>query len=108
MYAEDEFVKKEDIGNLSFEDNTFKYAVMSRSLWARDHETQLEEAFRVLDEGGQLILCESFNRWWKDGKNTLLEAVKEAGFEITKEIGTEPKGKDIWQYIVCMKPVEKI
>jgi hypothetical protein len=105
----DETVIIADIGHLPFEDNSYQIAIMSRSLWAVDHMTQLKEAFRILVEGGQLIICESFNRWFTDGTNTLIQCISEAGFQIKKEIGTALESSDeVFQYIVCMKPIEEI
>lgn len=109
-----------DLGSLPMEDNMFNIAVISRALWARkpDHITQLKEAFRVICQGGILILCESRKKWIKeitdeveDGcvsnirtrtVNELSESVKKVGFSVVG--GSSNDDTSVWQFIICMKP----
>ena len=99
-----------NIAELPFEDDTFPTAILSRALWAVDYELQLKEVYRIMTEGGQLIVCESFNRWWKDETNTLIESLKQVGFVIRHEDGTAPDNEsdEVFQYIIAMKPVQEL
>lgn len=100
--AADETVQVADIAALPFDDNHFQAAVLSRALWGRDHAKQMAEAFRVLNYGAPLFICESRRRWTReDGTNQLLEDLKTTGFHIK----VEPKTNDeVFQYIVAQKP----
>jgi superfamily II DNA or RNA helicase len=101
VHAADQTVHVTDIGSMPSDwDGEFNAAILGRSLWARDHMTQLREAFRVLADGGILIVCESVNRW---PNNTLIEALEEAGFHI-KNV-EETSSEDPFQYIVAQRPL---
>jgi ubiquinone/menaquinone biosynthesis C-methylase UbiE len=100
--AIDDTVQVADLGALPFDDCHFQAAVLSRALWGRDHAKQLAEAFRVLNYGVPLIVCESKQRWTSDdGTNQLLEALKSAGFHI--KVGPE-ENDEVFQYIIAQKP----
>jgi superfamily II DNA or RNA helicase len=105
VVAADSTVTVADMGALPFEDESFDIAVLNRSLWARNHDAVLREVWRILKDGGRAILCESFQRWFSDGENTLLTAVKAAGFTVKSEYGTSSDitVSDVFQYIEVLK-----
>jgi len=105
VIAADSTVTVADMGALPFEDESFDIAVLNRSLWARNHDAVLREVWRILKDSGRAILCESFQRWFSDGENTLLKAVKAAGFTVKSEYGTSPDitVSDVFQYIEVLK-----
>ena len=109
IHAADESVLLADMSALPFDEETYDFAVMSRSLWARNHRDVLKEVYRILKSGGRLVICEAFRRWMeeKEGKfeNTLLHSLKEVGFEVVWEEGTSATDVqgDVWQYVMVRK-----
>jgi superfamily II DNA or RNA helicase len=109
VHAVDETVTVADIAALPYEEESFDIAVLSRSLWARNHLDVLREAYRVLKWDGRAVICESFRRWMKlEGEsphNTLVTDLKAVGFEIAFEEGTKGTDEtaDVFQYIVIRK-----
>ena len=107
VHATDDTVTVADMGALPFEDETYDIAVLSRSLWARNHDDVLREVHRILKVGGRVIICESFQRWLsaEDQQNTLLVALRSVGFEILMEEGTQvgDATEDVFQYIVARR-----
>ncbi len=105
VHAVDDTVVVADMGALPFEDETYDLAVLSRSLWARNHDVVLREVYRILKVGGRVIICESFQRWLDGKQNTLLTALRAAGFDIIQEEGTrvEDATEDVFQYIVARR-----
>ena len=105
--AADDTVTEADITALPYEDEYFSIAVLSRALWATNKEDVLKEAMRILADGGQLIVCEAFRKWWdaEKNENTLINLIKEAGFTLERTFGATPNdGNEVFQYIVCIKP----
>jgi superfamily II DNA or RNA helicase len=88
-----------DLAALPFDDCHFQAAVLSRALWARDHKAQLSEAYRVLNYGAPLIVCEAWGRWTG---SELLDDLKSAGFHIKVE--PDATSDEPFQYIVAQKP----
>lgn len=106
VHAIDDSVCVADMGSLPYEDECYDFAILSRSLWARNHMDVLKETYRILKSGGRVIVCESFFRWLNEGlENTLLNDLKTVGFQIVYEDGTSPHDKvlDVFQYIICLK-----
>lgn len=106
VYAVDDTVIVGDMGALPFEEETYDIAVLSRSLWARNHMDVLREIWRILKVGGRAVICESFRRWLSDeGENELIKCLRECGFEVIKEEGTSDKDltEDVFQYVVVRK-----
>ena len=104
VVAADPTVTVADMGALPFEDESFDIAILNRSLWAKNHAVVLSEVWRILKEGGRAILCESFQRWFSDGENELLTALKGAGFTVISEEGTTPDSSvSVFQYIEVRK-----
>jgi superfamily II DNA or RNA helicase len=108
VHAVDDTVTVADMGALPFEEESFDIAVLSRSLWARNHLDVLKEAYRILKSGGRAVICESFHRWLKQDEsgvtNTLLNDLKTTGFEIIHEEGTKMDDSvEVFQYIVVRK-----
>lgn len=107
--AADATVKEHDLGCLPREwDQAFDVAILSRALWARNSATVVAEAHRVLKQGGSLVVCESFRRWWDAGAktNTLQQLLCSHGFVIQTAHGASPTDDttDVFQYFVCVKP----
>ena len=96
LHPVDETVVVANMASLPFDDRQFEAAILSRSLWARDHEKQLAETFRVLAHGAPLIVCEAMSRW---PNGTLIKDLEAAGFRIKEEV----EGP-IFSYIVVQKP----
>jgi ubiquinone/menaquinone biosynthesis C-methylase UbiE len=111
VHAVDDTVQLADMSQLPYEDETYDVAVLGRSLWARNHMDVLAETFRILKSGGRVLVCESFRRWMVASgagdtyTNTLLQALKDTGFDIVSEEGTSVSDDvaDVFQYIVCRK-----
>ena len=104
VVAADSTVTVADMGNLPFEDESFDRAILNRSLWAKNHMTVLHEVWRILKVGCRAIICESFQRWFTEGENELLTAVKTAGFTVISEEGTTPDSSvSVFQYIEVRK-----
>ncbi len=112
VHAVDDSVTVADMGALPYEEESHDVAVCCRSLWAKNIDAVLLEIFRILKTGGRLIVSESFRRWIAptgDGagiKNTLIDALKRAGFVIEKTDGTDVADEtdDVFQLIVARKP----
>lgn len=106
VHAADESVTVADMGALPYEEETYDIAVLSRSLWARNHEAVLSETWRILKVGGRAVICESFQRWLSaDGQNKLLQCLCEIGFTVIHEEGTRTGDDvdDVFQYITVRK-----
>lgn len=109
VHAVDETVTVADMSALPYEDETYDIAVLSRSLWARNHMDVLKEVYRILKCGGRVVVCESFRRWLNLEEeipvNTLVEDLKTAGFEVVYEEGTkhDDSVETVFQYIVVRK-----
>jgi ubiquinone/menaquinone biosynthesis C-methylase UbiE len=112
VHAVDDSVTVADMADLPYEEESLDVAVCSRSLWARNVDDVLLEIFRILKTGGRLLVSESFERWKAatgDGsgiKNTLIDALKRAGFVIEKADGADAADEtdDVFQLIVARKP----
>jgi hypothetical protein len=107
VHGIDETVLVADMGKLPFDEESFDIAVLSRSLWAKNHIDVLRETYRILKDGGRAIVCESFRRWIDSTTcaNTLLHALTSVGFTITFEEGTscEDASDEVFQYIIVQK-----
>jgi ubiquinone/menaquinone biosynthesis C-methylase UbiE len=100
-----------DMGALLYEEESYDFAVLSRSLWARNHNDVIAEVFRILKRGGHAIICESYQRWLASGgagdptapaTNTLVTALEAAGFTVTTR--TPDDDPSVFQYIKVRKP----
>jgi hypothetical protein len=107
VHTVDNTVTVANMGALPYEDECYDIAVLSRSLWARNHLDVICETHRILKVGGRIVICEARNRWLADDKrtNTLLPCLVESGFEIQYKDGTEvtDDSNDVFQYIVAVK-----
>ncbi len=105
----DSDVIKGDMGTLPFEEESFDFVILSRSLWARNHIDVMKEALRILKCGGRAVICESYQRWQsKDGTgvNELLRDLTSVGFIIDYQEGTGADDSDeVFQYIVARKAI---
>jgi hypothetical protein len=111
VHATDETVQIADMSQLPYDDETYDVAILSRSLWARNHMDVLAETFRILKSGAKVFVAESYRRWMVVGGagdtyiNSLIQDLKDTGFEIVSEEGTRETDQvaDVFQYIVCRK-----
>ena len=109
--AADDTVVEADIAALPHEDEEFSIAVLSRALWATNKDDVIREAMRVLVDGGQLIVCEAFRKWWDAHKNenTLVNLLRSSGCVVERTYGASPAdGDEVFQYIVCRKPMHVV
>jgi hypothetical protein len=61
----------------------FDIVVLSRAMWATNHVEILQEARRILNFKGTLIVCEPYRRWNKtEDENRLETLLKSEGFVI--------------------------
>jgi superfamily II DNA or RNA helicase len=107
VHAVDESVTVADMSVLPYEDESYDFAILSRSLWARNHLNVLKETYRILKSGGRAIVCESFQRWMNEQKeNELLQDLEKTGFEVVFQEGTSLNDTvlDVFQYVVGRKP----
>jgi superfamily II DNA or RNA helicase/ubiquinone/menaquinone biosynthesis C-methylase UbiE len=102
VHAVDETVSVADMSSLPYDDESFDFAILSRSLWARNHMDVLKETYRILKSGGRVIVCESFHRWMKGEENELVRDLQKTGFELVFQEGTSSNDEvlDVFQYIV--------
>jgi superfamily II DNA or RNA helicase/ubiquinone/menaquinone biosynthesis C-methylase UbiE len=106
VHAIDESVTLADMSALPYEDESYDFAILSRSLWARNHMDVLKETYRILKSGGRAIVCESFQRWMNEQKeNELLQDLGKFAFEVVFQEGTSMDDKilDVFQYIIVRK-----
>jgi superfamily II DNA or RNA helicase len=106
VHKVDDTVLIADMAALPFEEESYDFAILSRSLWARNHLDVMKETSRVLKSGGRAVICESFQRWMRESENELLRDLKATGFEIVYEEGTkiDDTVDDVFQYVVVRKP----
>jgi superfamily II DNA or RNA helicase len=105
VHKVDDSVIQADMAALPYDDESYDFAILSRSLWARNHLDVMKETLRILKSGGRAVICESFQRWMKGSENELLHDLKATGFEIVYEEGTrvEDTVEDVFQYVVVRK-----
>ena len=81
-------VVSRDIKNTRLEDYSVDIAILSLAMWGSNCKDYLEEAHRILDTGGTLLIAEAYKRWNKDldeqGKpiNKLVKILKDNKFNI--------------------------
>ena len=65
-----EFVEERDIENTKLKDYSVNIVILSLAMWGSNCKNYLTEAYRILDEGGTLLIIEPSKRWISnDDKN---------------------------------------
>ena len=89
-HSSSEFVVSRDIKNTELDDYSVDIAILSLAMWGSNCKDYLEEAYRILDTGGTLLIAEAYTRWNKEldehGKpvNRLVKWLEENNFTIIK------------------------
>ena len=85
-FIQNDIADLQDIG-----DDVYDIIVLSRAMWAKNYKQVLAEAWRILKQGGKIIVCEPFKRWWDTEKesNTLLQLFEEQGWDLSHSHGAE-------------------
>jgi len=81
-----------DIADLQdIDDDVCDIVVLSRAMWAKNYGDVLDEAWRILKQGGKIIVCEPFKRWWdeKTSTNRLCKLFEKKGWYLTNSVGLE-------------------
>jgi superfamily II DNA or RNA helicase len=65
-HSDNELVISKDIKNTELEDYSIDIAILSLAMWGSNCKEYLEEAYRILDTGGTLLISEPYKRWNKD------------------------------------------
>ena len=67
-------------------------------MWGVNCEDYIKEAYRILDEGGILLIIEPYKRWNKEeGVNRLVKLLEENHFDI------KDKSEKKFMFIRCIK-----
>jgi ubiquinone/menaquinone biosynthesis C-methylase UbiE len=89
-HSSSEFVVSIDIKNTELDDYSVDVSILSLAMWGSNCKDYLEEAHRILDTGGTLLIAEAYTRWNKEldeqGKpiNRLVNLLEENNFTIIK------------------------
>ena len=86
----DDTVQQGDISQTRLEDGEADLAILCLAMWGSNCEEYLEEAHRILDTQGRLVVIEPSKRW-EDGKR-LREMLLKNNFVVTKEEVELPNG----------------
>ena len=86
-HSSNELIIEKDIKNTELEDHSVDIVILSLSMWGSNCKDYLEEAYRILDEGGKLLIAEPYRRWYDEENNInkLVNLLKEYKFNITNE-----------------------
>lgn len=84
-HSSSELVVSRDIKNTELDDYSVDIAILSLAMWGSNCKDYLEEAYRILDTGGTLLIAEAFKRWNKD--------LDEEGNPINKLVGLLEENK---------------
>ena len=102
-YSDNDMVVSRDIKNTGLDDYSVDIAILSLAMWGSNCKEYLEEAYRILDTGGTLLIAEAYKRWNKEldtqGNpiNKLVKLLQENNFTIIEK--TENK----FMFIECRK-----
>jgi len=102
-HSDNELVTEKDIKNTELEDYSVDVAILSLAMWGSNCKDYLEEAHRILDTGGTLLIAEAYKRWNKELDkeerpiNRLVKLLEESNFTIIENI--EQK----FMFIECRK-----
>jgi hypothetical protein len=61
-----------DISDTKLNEYTIDIVIMSMCIWGSNCEDFIKETYRILDEGGRLLIIESHKRWHNNDENRLV------------------------------------
>ena len=97
-YSSNESIISRDIKDTKLEDYSVDIAILSLAMWGSNCEDYIKEAYRILDEGGILLIIEPYKRWNKEeGVNRLVKLLEENHFDI------KDKSEEKFMFIRCIK-----
>ena len=102
-HSSSEFVVSRDIKNTGLDDYSIDVAILSLAMWGSNCKDYLEEAHRILDTGGTLLIAEAYTRWNKELDeeqrpiNKLVILLEENNFTIKEKIENK------FMFIECRK-----
>ena len=102
-HSENNLVISRDIKNTELDDYSIDIAILSLVMWGSNCKDYIKEAYRILDNGGILLIAEPYKRWNKnlddEGKpiNELVKLLKEYKFNILECIENK------FMFIKCVK-----
>lgn len=99
--AVDDTVITCDMAHIELPDGILNICVFSLSLMGLNWKDYLVEAHRLSAPGAQLMIAEPQNRWADDKLNTLVNGIKEVGFDLLGE----PEIRDKFLYINASKKI---
>ena len=65
-HSSSEVVISKDIKNTGMEDYSVDIAILSLAMWGSNCKEYINEAYRILDTGGTLLIAEAYKRWNKE------------------------------------------
>jgi hypothetical protein len=71
-----------DISDTKLNEYSMDIVIMSMCMWGSNCEDFIKEAYRILDEGGRLLIIEPHKRWHNADENRLVEILKRNDFKI--------------------------
>jgi len=101
--SDNDMVVSRDIKNTELEDYSVDIAILSLAMWGSNCKEYLQEAYRILDTGGTVLIAEAFKRWNKElddeGNpiNRLVNLLEENNFTIIEKIENK------FMFIECRK-----
>ena len=102
-HSSNDLVISKDIKNTEMDDYSVDIVILSLAMWGSNCKDYLEEAYRILDTGGTLLIAESYKRWNKeldkDDKpiNRLINLLVENRYTIVENIENK------FMFIECRK-----
>jgi ubiquinone/menaquinone biosynthesis C-methylase UbiE len=85
-----EMVVEKDIRNTELEEYSVDIAILCLAMWGSNCKEYLEEAYRILDKDGRLIIIEAYKRWneqiegYEAIENKLVKLLEDNKFTIIK------------------------
>lgn len=93
-----------DISKIPLEDHNINITILCLSMWGSNCSTYLDEANRILEDNGTLLIIEPKKRWTEeDGSNRLEKLVLDKGFQIKKQHKISNDADDKFMFLECIK-----
>ena len=64
-HSDHDLVISRDIKHIPLEDYSVDIAILSLAMWGSNCKEYIQEAYRILDTGGTLLIAEPYKRWNK-------------------------------------------
>lgn len=86
-HSDNDLVISRDIKHIPLEDYSVDIVILSLAMWGSNCKEYIQEAYRILDTGGTLLIAEPYKRWNKLDEqdkpvNKLVKLLKENNFTI--------------------------